>query len=54
MSRGYNFGGKKADLIRRRAKFLADNPGAAKLLAQGIKPKGYPENTMNAQPGSRK
>ena len=54
MARGYNFGGKKASLIRRRAKFLADNPGAAKLLARGIKPKGYPENDMNASPGSRK
>jgi len=43
MSRGYNFGGKKAKLLRARVRFLADNPEAAKLLARGIRPRGYPE-----------
>lgn len=43
MSNGYNFGGKKAQLLRRRLKFLRDNPEAGKLLVQGKRPKGYPE-----------
>lgn len=40
--RGYNFGGKKAALLKARLKFLRENPEAAKQLAKGIRPKGYP------------
>lgn len=42
--KGYNFGGKKAALLKARLKFLRDNPEAAQQLANGIRPIGYPEN----------
>lgn len=40
---GYNFGGKKARLLKARLKFLRDNPEAAKMLARGVRPPGYPD-----------
>lgn len=41
--KGYNFGGQKAQLLKARLKFLRENPDAARQIANGIRPKGYPQ-----------